>query len=107
MKVYIAGPISVGDTALNIRRALEAAERVRELGHYPFVPHLFHFWHFAFPHPHDWWMQMDLEWLLICDAVLRLPGKSPGADREVKMAGHNGIRVFCSLEELQEATGRE
>ena len=34
-----------------------------------------------------------------CDAVLRLPGESKGADQDVKIARERGLKVFFSLEE--------
>lgn len=34
-----------------------------------------------------------------CDAVLRLPGASTGADQDVKIALERGLKVFYSLEE--------
>jgi hypothetical protein len=35
-----------------------------------------------------------------CDAVLRLPGESTGADQDVKIASERGIPVYHSLEEV-------
>lgn len=107
MKVYIAGPYSIGDTAANVRRALEAAEKVRELGHLPFVPHLTHFWHLVFPHPYEYWIAMDNEWLLECDALLRLPGESVGADGEVAWARHCDLRVFYGLDDFEAGMASE
>lgn len=37
--------------------------------------------------------------LQICDAVLPLPGKSAGADNDVRIAKERGLPVFCSLDE--------
>lgn len=34
-----------------------------------------------------------------CDAVLRLPGESKGADQDVRIARERGLKVFFSLEE--------
>jgi hypothetical protein len=34
-----------------------------------------------------------------CDAVLRLPGESKGADQDVKIALERGLKVFYSLDE--------
>jgi hypothetical protein len=36
-----------------------------------------------------------------CDAVLRLPGASAGADNDVKIAQARGLKVFYSLEEIE------
>ncbi len=38
-----------------------------------------------------------------CDAVLRIPGESRGADMDVAHAKSLGLRVFYSLEEIPEA----
>lgn len=37
---------------------------------------------------------MDKEWVLVCDAVLRLSGKSRGADIECALAKKHGIPIF-------------
>lgn len=38
--------------------------------------------------------------LQICDAILRLPGDSKGADNDVRIAKERGIPVFYSLHEI-------
>jgi hypothetical protein len=48
-------------------------------------------------------MELDNEWVLRCDALLRLPGESQGADAEVELAKKHGIPVFYSIEELTAA----
>jgi hypothetical protein len=35
-----------------------------------------------------------------CDAVLRLPGESKGADQDVRIARERGLKVYFSLEEV-------
>lgn len=100
MKVYIAGPYTNGDVALNVRTAIEAADRVLKAGHVPFVPHLFHFWHLLCPGPYEQWTAMDLAWLDHCDALVRLPGGSSGADAEVSRARELGIPVYFGVEAL-------
>ena len=37
-----------------------------------------------------------------CDAVLRIPGESPGADNEVDMISSRGGRVFKSVDDIPE-----
>lgn len=81
-KVYIAGPYTLGDTALNVRRAILAADEVWAAGFLPYVPHLDHLWHLVSPKPISTWYAMDIGWLRVCDAVLRLQGESEGADIE-------------------------
>lgn len=42
-----------------------------------------------------------------CDAVLRLPGASTGADQDVAIAQERGIPVFHSLDEVPGVTADE
>lgn len=70
---------------------------VASFGHTVFIPHLTHFWHKQIPHEYEFWMRQDFEWLKCCDAVLRLPGESSGADREVALALELGIPVYYSI----------
>mgnify|MGYP001590497433 FL=1 len=86
MRIYIAGPYTLGDTIANVRAAIEAAEALLAKGHTPYIPHLSTLWHLVAPHPAEFWYAYDLKWLTLCDAVLRLPGESVGADAEVKAA---------------------
>jgi hypothetical protein len=97
-KVYIAGPYTKGDVALNVRVAIEAADRVLKAGFIPFLPHVTHFWHLVCPGPYEQWIDYDLEWLPACDALIRLPGESKGADGEVKRAIELGIDVFFGVD---------
>ncbi|MDI6026352.1 DUF4406 domain-containing protein [Corticibacterium sp. UT-5YL-CI-8] len=39
-----------------------------------------------------------------CDAVLRLPGASNGADQDVKLARERGLRVFFDVSEVPNVT---
>lgn len=100
MRIYIASPYTLGDTAENVRQQIFAAERLIEKGHTPFVPLLTHFWHFLSPHSHAYWMKQDFDWLESCDAILRLSGKSVGADLEVSRAKELNLFVFNSLNEV-------
>lgn len=47
-RVYVAGPYTNGDVAVNVRTAYEAADRLADLGFAPFVPHSTHFGTFSF-----------------------------------------------------------
>jgi hypothetical protein len=91
--VYIASPYS-DDPLLRTHQAISAGDRMANLGFAVIIPHLSHFWHCAKPHDYEFWMDQDLEMLARCDALLRLPGDSPGADREVAFAVNRGMRVF-------------
>jgi hypothetical protein len=86
MRVYVAGPYSKGDVVLNVRNAIAAADTLLAAGHTPFIPHLTHLWHLVSPKTYEEWLAIDLDWLKCCDALVRLPGESSGADREVVYA---------------------
>jgi len=101
MKVYIAGPYTKGDVAQNVRDAINAGEEVLMRGDFPFIPHMTHFWHMIYQHSWNYWMDYDLEWLKTCDAVVRLPGESAGADIEVKAALKLGLKVYNGVEEYK------
>jgi hypothetical protein len=98
--IYVAGPYSTGDTMLHIRAAIKAADALMVAGFVPYVPHLTGFWHVISPKPYEDWMELDMAWLRRCDAVLRLPGESSGADREVALAAGLDMPVYTDLGEL-------
>lgn len=85
---YISGPISKGDRADHITRAVEAFRWLIELGYAPLCPQLSIYaedWH-GCEFSHEIWMEVDLAWLVYADLVVRLEGESVGADIEVREA---------------------
>jgi len=100
--VYIAGPYTVGSVEENIANAIDAAENLARANFFPYIPHLNHYWDKKYPHDYEFWMEQDMEFLRRCDLLLRLPGDSPGADREVASAKGAGIPVYTNLERLIE-----
>lgn len=101
LKVYIAGPITKGNSFTNCYRAIQAWHELHRLGFCPFCPHLSALIELAgFELPHAAWIEHDLEWVKVCDAVLRLPGESTGADLEERFAKERGIPVCTSIEAL-------
>lgn len=116
-RVYIAGPITKGDLAENINQATRAFLALVRAGFAPLCPHWSAYAGGAIVHPstgsvyalaerlpvgttHEDWMGVDLPWVAAADAVLRLPGESVGADREVVEAKRLGIPVFYDLQFL-------
>lgn len=101
-RVYIAGPIGTGperhDRCL---AAIHQANAVLEMGLTPFVPHLCHYWDTMHPQEYQTWMEYGKAWLMFCHVILRLPGESPGSDKEVAFAEGLGIPVVYSLDELK------
>lgn len=102
IKVYVASPYTVGDTAKNVKTQIETADDLFSLGFNVFTPLVAtHFQHMVYPREYDFWLAIDLEWLAVCDCVLRLPGESKGADIEVKKAKELGIQVFNNIVDLE------
>ena len=100
VKVYIASPYTIGDTAVNVKRQIDMFHTLRNNGFYPFAPLHSHFLHMFEERGYEDWLEWDFVWLESCNCVLRLDGESSGADREVKHAEELGILVFYSLYEL-------
>lgn len=100
--VYISAPYTRGDISRNIRNACLAGNEILKMGAIPLVPHLSHLWHIISPKSYEEWMEIDLALLPRTDGVLRLPGKSEGADREVILAKKLGIPIYYSIQEIQE-----
>lgn len=100
IKVYIAGPYSEGNPAENTGRAMVMWHTLTDLGYLAVCPHLNHFLEIIKKKPYDYWMEYDEVFLDMCDCILRLPGTSPGADREVAYALESGKKVFDNIEEL-------
>jgi hypothetical protein len=100
VKIYIAGPYSKGDVALNVRAAIDAWEALFQMGHVPICPHLTHFIHMIHPHKYQDWLDYDIKLLYDCDALLRLSGESSGADGEESVARDMGIPIYHSISEI-------
>lgn len=100
MLVYVAGPYTKGDVAVNVRNAILAGDALIAAGHEPFIPHLSHFQHLLCPRGYKTWMRLDLAWLRVCGALIRLIGESSGADQEVRDADRLGIPVYYSVEKF-------
>lgn len=95
--VYIAGPFRAPTPygiKLNVDRAEHYASQVAQLGIGFDCPHL-NSCHFQDLSGTDdtFWLEMTLEKMRRCDAVLRIPGRSSGADAEVREAEERRIPV--------------
>jgi len=94
--IYVAGPLGTTDPFSRAGEAIRYADRLRAAGYACVVPHLNVLWAVACPGvPYEEWMRLDLALLERCDALVRLPGVSPGADREVAAARAWGIPVVA------------
>lgn len=121
-RVYIAGPITKGDLAHNLNQATAAFVELARAGLAPLCPHWSAYSKPAgwFPHPrapgakvlceataagndrmaYADWLGVDLPWVAVADALLRLPGESYGADAEVACARASGVPVFFSVNDV-------
>lgn len=100
-KVYIAGPYS-SDPETNTKVAIMTWHAVTDMGAIPYVPHLAHYLDAARSRDYEEWMQHCLQWVDVCDALYRIPGESPGSDREIQHALQKDIPVFYELDELEQ-----
>jgi len=115
--ILIAGPYASGTDgdpepmARNLKRLETAAWPIFQAGHVPMIGE----W-VALPvresagasGPNDPLAEQVMyptaqRLLAHCDAVLRLPGESRGADQDVAIARERGIPVYTSLEEIPRA----
>jgi hypothetical protein len=92
-RLYLCAPYS-GNPPENTRRSITAADRLMSLGFAVFNPLLSHFSNEQHERPYEDWLELDLAWLEAAHVVYRLPGPSPGADRETAHAAALGIPVF-------------
>lgn len=93
----------MGDVDANVRRAVDVGMTLFRAGYAPFIPHLSHFVDplaLCGTEAYEGWLELDRSFISVCDALLRLPGYSAGADREVDFAQFCGTPVFFSLEDL-------
>jgi len=101
IKVYLASPYSVGYKIGNVNRQIDMASALRNHGFTAYIPLMSHFEHERHPRPWEDWIEHDLEWLKVCDCVLRLDGESKGADMECAEARRLYKPVFFSIDEIK------
>jgi hypothetical protein len=118
MMILIAGPYRGGtnDDPLLMQRNLNALESVAlplfRLGHIPIIGEwialpLVQLAGSTKPGDEKWnEIQYPVAHRLLekCDAVLRLPGASTGADNDVKIATEKGLKVYYKLKDVPAAT---
>ena len=98
MHIYLAGPYTLpeGSEEENARRAILVAEELRAAGHYVLCPHaMYPSWERVPPLSWEEVMSQCLAWVTRCDALVRLPGESRGADMEEDLARSAGMTVYA------------
>lgn len=79
---------------------MDAAKQLMDNGLHPYVPHYNCFFQITHPRSQEDFMRLDFAFLEVCHAVLRIPGESIGADREITFANIHNIPVFCTMSDL-------
>ena len=96
--VYVAGPYkgnAIGEEMPHTHRACKAGYFLKANGFMPLIPHLLFPLRLIRPSfTEDDIMEMCLDYLYRCDAVLRIEGVSNGAELECEYARLHGIPVF-------------
>lgn len=103
--VYIASPYTKGNQAENVRAQIDAYAELLKAGYLPFAPLMAHFIELVHPQEYETWIAVDLAWIDRCDVVLRLPGESPGADREMEYANKRGKKVVTRISDISALWG--
>lgn len=93
-RVYVAGPISL-DAFEGVHRGIAMGRRMYLDGLAPYIPH-FDAYFLLQDHEASWnaYLEWDLEYVAIADALYRLEGKSKGADLEVAHARAMRVPIF-------------
>jgi len=101
-RVYIAGPITLGSKNYNLYQFMQAHEILMDFGFAVFNPGLTALLPWERDKYHEEWLDCCLPWVESADLLVRLPGRSKGADMEVDHAIKHGVpvRTFDSLEAL-------
>lgn len=92
--LYVAAPYTRPEPVSNTHHVYRVATIVYENTDWcPVVPHSSLLWHMVTPREEAHWYVYDLHLLRACDAIVRLPGLSLGADNEIVFARDNGIQI--------------
>ena len=115
MLIYVASPYGRRIKARhkqrekNVQDSIEAGRELILKGHTPFLPLLYHYvhkdWHKTLSE--DRWHWLCVAWLAHCQAILRLPGKSWGADNEVEVGKAMGLKIFYDISEVPNESNPE
>lgn len=92
--LYLSGPFSADPVRCSRAAMLAATAIYRHTEFSPVVPHLTLMWDLLTPMSYEDWMTIDFAILARCHAITRLPGESPGAEREVEFAAKLGIPLL-------------
>jgi nucleoside 2-deoxyribosyltransferase len=102
--IYVAGPMRA-HLEKGIHDACKVADVLLKAGIIPFLPQVNALWNMIVPHENDEEiyrirLPFDFAWIDKCHGLLRLPGTSPGSDKEVAYTHSKGKPVFYTVEEV-------
>ncbi|MBW4439067.1 MAG: hypothetical protein KME04_18155 [Pleurocapsa minor GSE-CHR-MK-17-07R] len=114
MMILIAGPYRSGTgddpekMAANLRRLEQASYPIFQAGHVPMIGEwvALPIWHTAGGQAVGDALYEEIlhptagRLIERCDAILRLPGESKGADNDVRLARERGIPVYTRVEDI-------
>lgn len=95
--VGIASPYTTPDPITNIRLGARFATALWTCSNgdlVPVLPNANLVWDMIAPLPYEAWLAITMAVIVRCDAIVRLPGESSGADLEVERAESLGIPVL-------------
>ena len=102
--LYVAAPYTRPDPVTNTHFVCRVAMIVYEQTNWcPVVPHLSLVWQAVTPRSEPHWYEYDLHLMRRCNAIVRLPGFSIGADREIEVAAECGMRIVDFVDLPEEA----
>lgn len=99
--VYIAGPITLGNADTNFWQADKAMKELIDEGFAPINPMLHMRSSYAEEIRYDVWMSVALSLMRTAMCVLRLPGKSKGANDECQLAIAENIPVLDNIQSIK------
>lgn len=91
--IYVAGPMQNNQLGC-VREVMPVFRWLRERGAVPFLPQLSVLMEMIDPWAYEHYMAYDFDIIAHCQALVRLPGESAGATREMELAEQIGIPVF-------------
>lgn len=103
VKIYIAMKYTSGDNFENVKAAVDIAEKIAARGHHPYVPHLSAFWNLIYQHDYDFWMTLDRQFMLCCDAMY-FSGQAGGAHDECKEFQALSRPIYNRIEQVPDCS---
>ena len=102
IKVFISSPYTLGNIQANLNIQIDAANELIDAGFNPLPLNLYcHPIESKYPRiNYVDWIHLTLELVEKCDCVLRIGGKSRGADDEVEKGKELGKPIFYSVTDL-------